>query len=88
MFLKKIFFFKLKLYYIVVTSFALQSIASLSNFKLGRSNELISMATAICIAVGNVSLDDWDLLTWSFGCTGSFEPNFPPKSSIALLLMT
>lgn len=46
------------------------------------------MATAICIAVGNVSLDDWDLLTWSFGCTGSFEPNFPPKSSIALLLMT
>jgi len=29
---------------------------------------------AICIAVGNVSLEDCPRLTWSFGWTGSLEP--------------
>ena len=28
------------------------------------------------------------LLTWSLGCTGSFDPSSPPQISIALLLMT
>jgi len=42
----------------------------------------------MCIAVGNVSLEDWDLFTWSLGWTGVLEPSFPPRISIALLLMT
>ena len=32
------------------------------------------MTAAMCMAVGKVSLDDWDMLTWSFGCTGSLLP--------------
>ena len=40
------------------------------------------------MAVGNVSLLDWPRLTWSFGCTGFFEPRSPPASSIARLEMT
>ena len=35
---------------------------------------------ATCIAVGNVSLDDWPMLTWSFGCTGDLLPSVPPAS--------
>ncbi len=42
----------------------------------------------MCIAVGKVSLDDWDMLTWSFGCTGSFEPRCPPAISIARFAIT
>ena len=31
---------------------------------------------------------DWDLFTWSFGCTGFFVPFLPPKISIARLAIT
>ena len=30
-------------------------------------------AAAMCIAVGNVSFEDCDMLTWSFGCTGDLR---------------
>ena len=46
------------------------------------------IAIAMCIAVGNTSFVDWDLLTWSFGWTGFLLPNFPPRISIALLAIT
>jgi hypothetical protein len=32
------------------------------------------------IADGNVSFDDCDMFTWSFGCTGVFEPRGVPAS--------
>ena len=34
----------------------------------------------MCIAVGNVSFDDWPMLTWSFGWIGSCVPSLPPTS--------
>ena len=40
------------------------------------------------IAVGNVSFDDWDMFTSSFGWIGSFEPQAPPASSIARFAIT
>ena len=46
------------------------------------------IATAMCIAVGKVSFDDWPMLTWSFGCTGCFEPISPPSISIARFEIT
>ncbi len=42
----------------------------------------------MCMAVGNVSLEDCDMLTWSFGCTGVLDPISPPASSMARLEMT
>ncbi len=42
----------------------------------------------MCMAVGNVSLDDCDMLTWSLGCTGVFDPRAPPAISMARLAMT
>ena len=42
----------------------------------------------MCIAVGNVSFDDCDMLTWSFGWMGFFEPISPPASSIARFEIT
>ena len=47
-----------------------------------------SSAAAMCIAVGKVSFDDWDMFTWSLGWTGVFEPRTPPSSSMARLEMT
>ena len=32
----------------------------------------------MCMAVGNVSFDDCDMLTWSLGWTGFLEPMTPP----------
>ena len=40
------------------------------------------------IAVGNVSFDDCDMFTWSFGCTGFLDPRSPPASSIARFEIT
>ena len=37
-------------------------------------------AAATFIADGNESLDDCDILTWSFGCTGSLLPSGVPAS--------
>ncbi len=43
---------------------------------------------AMCMAVGKVSFDDWDMLTSSLGWTGVFDPMTPPASSMARLEMT
>ena len=37
---------------------------------------------------GTVSLDDWDMLTWSLGCTGEYSPRPAPSSSFARLART
>ena len=42
----------------------------------------------MCIAVGKVSFELWLMLTWSFGCTGCFEPITPPSISIARFEIT
>ena len=42
----------------------------------------------MCIAVGKVSLDDWDMLTSSLGWTGFLLPISPPASSMARFEMT
>ena len=34
-------------------------------------------------AVGNVSFDDWLMLTWSFGWIGDLPPRVPAASSLA-----
>ena len=47
-----------------------------------------SLTTAMCMAVGKVSLDDWPRLTWSLGWTGVLVPSSPPASSMARLEMT
>ena len=54
----------------------------------GSGVAMIAVAAAMCIAVGNVSLDDCDMFTWSLGCTGDFEPITPPGISIARFEMT
>ena len=42
----------------------------------------------MCIAVGKVSFDDWDMLTSSLGWIGFFEPSTPPASSMARFEIT
>src|ERR1700720_395221 len=42
----------------------------------------------MCIAVGNVSLLDWPMFTWSLGWTGCWEPSVPPTSWMHRLEMT
>jgi hypothetical protein len=54
----------------------------------GSSTSRTVMAAAICIAVGKVSFEDWPMLQWSLGCTGSFEPISPPSISMARLAIT
>ena len=48
----------------------------------------MSMATAICMTVGKLSLDDWPRLTWSLGWTGALPPLLPVNSSFARPAMT
>ena len=69
-------------------SFALPSRTSRSFFTSGRSRSSISETAAMCIAVGNVSFEDCDLFTSSFGWMGFFEPSTPPAISIARFEMT
>jgi len=45
--------------------------ASRSRFRAGIVLFVAIVYAAMCIAVGKVSLDDWPMLTWSLGCTGS-----------------
>ncbi len=69
-------------------SSALAASASRSRVTDGTSSRTTSSAAAMCIAVGNVSFDDCDMFTSSFGCTGFFEPRSPPASSMARFEMT
>ena len=62
--------------------------SALSNLRQGINLPFALIAIAICIADGNTSFVDCDLLTWSFGCTGFLVPFFPPRISIALLAIT
>jgi hypothetical protein len=67
---------------------AFAAIASRSRVTAGVSVCTSSSAAAMCIAVGNVSFDDCDMLTSSLGCTGCLEPSSPPASSMARLEIT
>ncbi len=66
----------------------LASMASRSRFSAGIVLLVAIVYAAMCIAVGNVSLDDWAMFTWSFGCTGSWEPSVPPTSWMHRLEIT
>jgi hypothetical protein len=44
---------------------------------------LTAIPAAMCIAVGKLSFDDWPLLTWSLGWTGSLPPRLPVRISLA-----
>ena len=55
---------------------------------VGTSSRTSSSAAAMCIAVGNVSFDDCDMFTSSFGWTGFLDPRSPPASSIARFAIT
>src|SRR5438105_7237257 len=57
---------------------ALASIESCNALTAGISRPVVSTAAATYIADGKVSLDDWDMLTWSLGCTGFLEPSGVP----------
>ena len=46
------------------------------------------VTAAMCITLGNVSFDDCDMFTSSFGWTGSLLPFTPPISSMARLAIT
>jgi len=56
--------------------------------KLGMRCLVNARTAAICMIVGKESLDDWDMLTWSFGWTGSLDPSLPPRRDIARLEIT
>ena len=84
--------------------FAFASSASRSSVNAGKREWLSSITAATCMAVGNlqrksaegkytirdtdVSFELWLMLTWSFGCTGFFDPSSPPMISIARFEMT
>ena len=55
---------------------------------LGSTSSRTARTAATCIAVGNVSLEDCPMFTWSFGCTGTLLPITPPASWIARLAIT
>ncbi len=61
---------------------------SRSRVTAGTSRPSICSTTAMCMAVGKVSLEDWLRLTSSLGCTGCWEPSRPPRSSMARLAIT
>src|SRR5262249_34482789 len=48
----------------------------------------MAIAAAMCMALGIESFDDWLMLTWSFGCTGDFEPSLPPSFKFAAFAIT
>src|SRR5215470_558031 len=59
---------------------ALRSIESRSRLSAGIVFSVAMVWAAMCMAVGNVSLLDWPMFTWSLGWTGSCEPSVPPTS--------
>ena len=62
--------------------------ASRREVRDGKRDSVISRTAAMCITVGNVSFEEADMLTWSFGWTGDLEPFVPERSSMARLEMT
>ena len=62
---------------------AFASIAVASLDSSGRRRSSNSVTAARCIAVGKLSLEDWPILTSSFGPTGCWLPSVPPSSWIA-----
>src|SRR5207302_11351223 len=54
----------------------------------GRRRREVSVAAAMCMAVGKVSLEDCDMLTSSLGWMGFLLPMTPPEISIARFEMT
>ena len=64
------------------------SSSSRSNRRAGTKPSCTSYAVATDMAVGKVSLELCDMLTWSLGCTGSLDPTTPPSISMARLDMT
>ena len=69
-------------------SVALASSASRSSRTDGIRRCSTSSTAAMFIAVGKVSFDDCDMLTWSLGWTGVLLPSSAPESSMARLEMT
>ena len=49
----------------------------------GSSCACTAWAAAMCMAVGKQSLELWERLTWSLGCTGDLPPRTWPASSLA-----
>ena len=52
----------------------------------GRTRSSIARTAAICMAVGKVSLDDWDILISSLGCSSFFPASSLPRFAITSLL--
>jgi len=67
---------------------AFPAIACCSEWTLGSRRSWISLTAAMFTAVGNVSLDDWPMLTSSLGWIGVLEPSSPPTSWMQRLLIT
>src|SRR5215472_7667716 len=59
-------------------SFALASMASASAVTAGVNRSFTFTAAAMFMAVGKESFEDWDMFTWSLGCTGVLLPNGVP----------
>ena len=61
-----------------------------AQFLYGRqqASREVSVAAAMCMAVGNVSFDDCDMFTSSFGWIGFLLPIAPPAISMARLPIT
>ena len=69
-------------------SSAFAAMARCSAVTLGSTSSWMARTAATCIAVGNVSLEDCAMFTWSLGWIGALLPICPPVSWIARLLMT
>src|SRR6478609_5214551 len=69
-------------------SVAFASSASRSARTDGMRRCSTSSTAAMFMAVGKVSFDDCDMLTWSFGWMGDFVPISQPQSSMARLEIT
>src|SRR5215831_945498 len=59
-------------------SLTFAAIASRNCLTAGMSRSFTLTAAAIFMADGNESLEDWAMLTWSFGCTGVLLPSGVP----------
>ena len=46
----------------------------------GKRRWLVPWAAAMHMAEGKESLEDWDMLTWSLGCTGFLDASSVPAS--------